>query len=120
MLKVPEIRLLLVEINRFVLVAGDAGANLRGGPSGLGFVVGVEAFLGAGGALGAVGVFIATVQAGVSERAIATAVARKLIDDTTGLGRQLVHPHLPVIAEIRPGQLSPVENGRHGLDIERG
>ena len=99
-------------------MAGDTGANLRGGPSGLGFVVGVEAFLGAGGALGAVGGFIAAVQAGVAERAVAAAVARELIDDSAGLDRQLVRTYLPVVAEARSGQLRAVENGRQSMNIE--
>ena len=46
--------LLLVQIDLLVLVAGDAGANLGRSLAQLGLRVGVEPFLGAGGALGSV------------------------------------------------------------------
>jgi len=62
-------------------VACDAGANLRGRPASLGLVVGVEAFLGAGGALGGVRRLVATVQAGVAQGAVAAAVAGQLINN---------------------------------------
>ena len=100
-------------------MASDAGANLRGRPGGLGFVVGVKAFLGAGRALGAVQVFIATVQAGVAEGAIAAAVAGQLIDDAGNLRGQLVDANLPVVAEVRARQLGAVKNRRQCTDVER-
>ena len=74
-------QLLFIEVDGFVLVAGDAGANLRGRPAGLGLVVSVEAFSGTNVALGGVGVFVATVQAGVAKGAVAAAVAWELVDD---------------------------------------
>lgn len=111
--------LFFLQIDRFVVVAGDAGANLRGRPTGLGFVVGVKAFLGAGGTLGAVRIFIATVQAGVAERAIAAAVAGQLIDHAGNLRGQLVYARLPVVLEVRPGQLRSVKNRRQCADAER-
>jgi hypothetical protein len=58
--------LLLLQVDGFVVVAGDAGANLSGRFPELRLLVGVEAFLGAGGALGAVQPLKATAQAGVA------------------------------------------------------
>ena len=113
------IHLLLIEIDGLVVVARDAGANLRGCPASFGLVVGVEAFLGAGGALGAVQVFIATVQAGVAEGAIAAAVAGQLIDDAGNLRGQLVDANLPVVAEVRARQLRSVKNRRQCTYVER-
>ena len=100
-------------------MASDAGANLRGRPAGLGFVVGVEAFLGAGGTLGSVRIFIATVQAGVAERAIAATVAGQLIDDAGNLCCQLINAGLPVVLEVRARQLRSVKNRRQCMDTER-
>jgi len=113
-------RLFLFEIDGFVFVSRDAGANLRGGPSLLRLLVGVEAFLSAGGALGGVRGFIATVQAGVAQGAIAAAIAWELVDDARDLGRELIGVHLPRVAEVRSRQLGAVENRRQGVDIERG
>jgi len=97
----------------------DTGANLRGRPSCLGFVVGVKTFLGTGRALRGVHVFIATVQAGVAERAIAAAVAGQLIDDAGNLRGQLVDANLPVVAEVRARQLRSVKNRRQCTYVER-
>src|ERR1039458_10798336 len=85
-----SMRLFLAKVDGFVLVAGDAGANLRGRPAGLGFVIGVKAFSSTDVALGGVRVLIATVQAGVAEGAIAAAIARKLVDDGGNLGGQQI------------------------------
>src|SRR5208282_5343268 len=97
-------------IDGLVLVAGDAGANLRGRPAGLGFVISVEAFSGADVALGGMRVLVATVQAGVSKGAIAAAVTGKLVDDAGNLRGQLIDAHLPVVAEVRASQLSAMKN----------
>src|ERR1700728_3544731 len=94
-------RLFLAQIDGFVVVSGNSSANLRGRPAGLGLVVGVEAFLGTGGALGTMRIFKATVQAGVAELAITAAIARQLVNDAWNLGGQLVNVHLPGIAKVR-------------------
>src|SRR5208283_4319151 len=111
--------LLLFEVDLFVLVASDAGADLGGRPSGLGLEIGVEAFGGADVALGAVDGLVAAMQAGVAEGPVAAAVARQLINDARDLRRQLIGAHLPVVAEVRSLELRAVEDGRNGLDVER-
>ena len=110
--------LLLLEVNAFVFVAGDGGPNLRWRFAEPGLLVGEEALLGAGGALGAVQAFEATAQAGVAEGAVATAVARELIDDAGDLGHLLVNMDLPGIAEVFAGELAAGEDGRQGADLE--
>ena len=69
-----------------VLVARDAGADLRGRFAELGLLVCEEAFLGAGGALGAVQPFKATAQAGVAQGAVAAAVAGQLVGHAAHFG----------------------------------
>ena len=114
-----SIALFLAQVDGLVLMAGDAGANLRRRPAGLGFVIGVETFSGADVAFGGVRCLVATMQAGVSEGAIAAAVARELVDDAGDLRGQLIDANLPVIAEVRARQLSSVKNGRQCVNIER-
>ena len=99
-------------------VAGDADANLRRGPTSFGLEVGVEAFGSADVALGGMRVFVAAVQAGVTQRAVAAAVARKLIDHAGNLRGQLIGAHLPVIAEAGAGELGTVQDGRNGMNVE--
>jgi len=111
--------LLLVEVDGFVLVARDAGANLRGRPSCLSFEIGVEAFGCADGALGAVDRLIATVQAGVAQGTIAAAIARQLVNDAGDLGRELIGPHLPVVTEVGAGQLLARKDRWDRVNIER-
>ena len=112
-------RLFLGEVDGFVFVAGDAGADLRGRPTGLGFVVSVEALCSADVALGGMRRLIATVQTGVAQGAVAAAIARQLINDAGDLDRELIGAHLPVVAEVGTLELSAMENGRNGMDIER-
>jgi hypothetical protein len=97
--------LLLLEVDALVIVAGDARADLSGSLALFGQPVGVEAFLGARGALGAMQAFITTAQAGMAERAVTAAVAGKLVEDFSDPGRLLVDVNLPRILEVRAGQL---------------
>jgi len=68
--------LLLFQVDALVFVAGDGGANLGRGLACLGHPVGEKAFPGAGVALGAVRCLVATAQASVPQRAVATAVRK--------------------------------------------
>src|SRR5208283_1506075 len=111
--------LLLVEIDAFVLMARNAGADLRGSPSLLCFLIGVKAFLGAGGTLSTVCSLVAAAQAGVAQGAVAAAIARQLVDHVTNLGRQQIGMHLPGVAEVLACQLRAVENRRQGVDVKR-
>src|ERR1035438_1095298 len=72
------LRLLLFQINRLVVVPGDPCANRGRCLALLCQAIGVERFLGAGGAFRPVQPLIATAQAGVAKSAVATAVAGKL------------------------------------------
>jgi hypothetical protein len=101
----PGTASLLFEVDRFVLVAGDAGADLGGRFAQPGLLVGVEALLGAGGAFSAVERLKATAQAGVAQRAIAAAVAGQLVGHAADFGNVLVDMHLPGITEVGTGEL---------------
>jgi len=101
-------------------VTGDAGANLGRGLAEPGLLVGVKAFLRAGGALGAVQSLKATAQAGVAQRAVAAAVAGELISDVADLGNLLVDMHLPGITEVVAAEFCAGEDGRQRADLERG
>src|ERR1035437_10339010 len=112
-------RLLLLQIDALVLVADNGGANLRGSLAQLGLLVSKEAFLGAVGTLRAVRGLIATVQAGVAQGAVATAIAGKLIDHAADLDRLLITVDLPWIAEVFAGEFLAGKNRRQGAHLER-
>jgi hypothetical protein len=106
---------LLLEVDALVLMPRDSRANLLGRLSQLRLLVGVEAFLGAGRALGPVQRFEAAPQAGVAQGTVAAAVARELVDHTAHLGHLLIHVDLPGKAEILAGQLVSRHNrGQRG------
>ena len=109
---------MLLEIDGFVVVPGDAGANLRGRLTLLCQAVGVERFLGTRGALGAVQTLVATAQAGVAKSPIAAAVAGKLVEDVADFARLLIDVHLPGITEILAGQLGAGEDGRQSAYLQ--
>src|SRR5580704_10146085 len=95
--------LLLFEIDLLVRVLSDAGADLGRRLSGLGHCVSVESLLRAGGALRPVVALEATAQAGVSQGAVAAAVAGKLVEHIPDLRGLLIDVHLPGIAEVFAG-----------------
>ena len=101
-------------------MAGDAGANLCRGLAELGLRIGIERFLSAGGALGAVRILIATAQAGMAQGAVATAVSGKLVEDVADLDRLLVDMDLPGILEVLSSELAACQDGRQGAYFERG
>ena len=113
----PE--LLLLQIDLFVSVLGDAGANLGRSLACLGHGKGIERLLGARGALGAMQTFVAAAQAGVAESSIAAAVARKLVKHVSDLGRLLINVHLPWIAEVFASQLRARQHRRQRFHLER-
>ena len=88
-------------------MADDGVANLGHGLAQLELPGGEEGLFGAGRALGTVQPLVATAQAGVAQRAVAAAVAGKLVEHVAHPGRLLVDVHLPGIAEVLAGQLAP-------------
>ena len=99
-------------------MAGDGCADLGWGFAQPGLLVGVEAFLGAGGALGAVESLEAAAQAGVAESAVATAVAGKLVGHAGNFGHLLVDVDLPWVTEVFACKLAAGEDGWQGADFE--
>ena len=97
---------MLLECDAFVVAVGDAGADFGGGLALPGHAISVDAFFGAGGALGAVQALKAAAQAGVAEGAIAAAVAGQLIKDVPDFCGLLVDMNLPGILEVRACELS--------------
>jgi hypothetical protein len=108
-----------VEIDRFVLAALDAGADLSGRPALLRLLVRVEAFLGAGGARGSVQAFKATAQAGMAQGAVAAAVAGELVSDAAHLGDLLIYVALPGILKAGSGELGAMQDGRKRAHFQR-
>ncbi len=62
----------------------------------------------------------AAAQAGVSQRAVAAAVARELIRHVSDLGYLLINVDLPGVAEILARQLSSGKDRGKGTDLKRG
>ena len=112
--------LLIFEDDGFVFVACDGGTDLGRGLAELGLLGGEEAFLGAGGALGAVEGLKATAETGVAECAVAAAVAGELVDDVADFSSLLVDVDLPGVAEVFAGELGAGEDGRKFRDLEWG
>src|SRR5579863_1695384 len=113
-------RLLLFEVDAFIFVTANCLANLRGSLAQLCLLVGKEAFFGAGGTLRPVHRFKATTQAGMAQGAVATAVARQLINHAAHLGDLLINVDLPGITEIIPRELVSGNDGRKRSKFERG
>src|SRR5437899_702052 len=85
----------LFQVDAFVFVPGDGGADLRRALAQLGLLIGEKAFLGAGGALRAVKRFEAAPQAGMTESAVATAIAGKLVNHAADFGGLFINVDLP-------------------------
>ena len=111
--------LLLFEIDGFVVVASDSGANLCGRIAQLSEAIGVEGLFGAGGTLGAVQALVATAQAGVAESAVASAVAGQLVEHVADSSGLLIDVHLPRIAEVLARKPGSCEDGRQRAHFER-
>ena len=111
--------LLLLEVDALEGMVFDGVADLCWGLAEPGLLIGVEGFLGAGGALGAVVALKAATQAGVSEGAIATAITGELVEHAADFGGLLVDVHLPWVAETLAGEPGAAEDGRQGADLER-
>jgi len=111
--------LLLLEVDAFVLVALDGGADLGRRLAQSGLLVGEKALFGAGGALGAVQAFEATAQTGMAQGPVTAAVARKLVEDIPNPGSFLVDVHLPGVLEVLTGEPRSGKDGRQGADLER-
>ena len=95
-----------------------SGADLLGCPSLLRHLVGVCAFLGARGTNRTMRAFKTAVQAGVSQRTIAPAVAWQLIQNIRNLRSLLVNHNLPFFPEELPGQLVASEDRRQNLVLD--
>ena len=96
--------LLLFQIDRLIRMGCNSGADLHGGLTEPGLLVGIDAFLGAGGALRSVEGFKAAAQAGVAEVAVAAAIAWELVNYVAYLSRILIDMDLPRIAEAVTGK----------------
>jgi len=95
--------LLLFEIDGFEGVFFDGVADLGRSLSESSLLVGEDCFLGAGGALGAVQALKTAAQAGVSQGAVAPAIAGELIEHISDMGGLLIDVELPGILERRLG-----------------
>ena len=83
----------------------DCASNLDRGLSQLRLLIREKALLGAGGAFRAVQAFKTTAQARMPQGAVATAIARQLVQNPRDLGGVLVDMDLPWITEILSGKL---------------
>jgi len=110
--------LLLFEINALVLMPGDRLANLGRRLAELGLLIGVEAFLGAGGAFRSMQSLEAAAQARMPQGAIAATVAGQLVDHAADLGHLLIDVYLPVKTKILTGQLIARHNGGERRELK--
>src|SRR5215469_5371361 len=115
-----EMGLLLFEVDGLVRVVGDALADLGGGLAKLRLLVGVEAFLGAGRALGAVQRLETAAEAGMAQGFVAAAVAGKLVGDAGDPGHLLVDVRLPRVAGVVASELAAGQDRRERAHFERG
>ena len=116
-MKLTRARYCLFQIDLLVLVPGNGGADLRRLLAELGLLIGEEAFLGAGGALGPVQTFKTAAQAGVAQGPIAAAVAGKLVDHAADLSHLLINVLLPGISEVLPSSFDPDRIGGRALTL---
>src|SRR6185437_12693599 len=95
----------LGQLDFFVLMPLNSGANLLCRPSLLRHLVGVSSLLRAGRALSTMESRKTTAQAGVAKCAITSAIAGQLIEHDRNFRRLFVDFYLPGIAEIGSGKL---------------
>src|SRR6185437_6463080 len=95
----------------------DPCTDLRRRLAQLRLLVGVEAFLGAGGALSPVQALEAAPQACVPERPVAAAVAGQLVQHAAHARRVTINVRLPGIAEAVACELRSMEDRRKHADL---
>jgi hypothetical protein len=108
-----------LQVDLFIVVPCNGGADLGWLFAKLSLLISKKAFLGTGGALSPMQPFKTTAQAGVPESSVAAAVAGKLIQNAAHLGGLLINVFLPWIPEVLTGKLRSGQYRRKRTHFER-